>query len=355
MLLHAAFVLLTIVSSRDGSARNRAPVTSFYEDNPTYQAPTSAGDGWEMGTPESVGMSSALLEKAAQNLAQVPQSLSFLVIRRGVLVFERYFHGSAKLHSNNIHSASKSILSALTGIALREAFLHSVDQKISTILSPRYTVPENKKNLTVRHLLTMSGGLAWTEDETEYEIEVRRDWVKAILALRPIKPVGETFFYNTGLTHLLSAVLTEASGLSTSALAKKYLFKPLGATFEHWGHDPQGYNSGGYNLYLTPRAMAKFGQLYLQQGVWHGQQIVPQAWVEESLQVQSTVDSTRDYGYLWWLPKFHNHAVKKMWGFGGQFVYLIPGSDTIVVMTADTKKDYPEMNGDSFLQRYFFP
>lgn len=365
MSLRIAFFLLivTLVPAQSfakarslcrGLGPNPSNVSSFYEDNPTYLAPLSDGGDWPMGTPESQGLKAASLKAGAEHLASLAQPLSFLVLRNGVLVWEKYFHGSQVSHSNNIHSASKSLIGALVGIAQREGFVDHIDQSIADFLSDSFKVGAKKK-ISLRHLLTMTSGLQWTEDETEYEIEETSNWSQAMLNLPQRDPAGSKFFYSTANTHLLSTVLTETSGMDTCSFARKYLLDPLGITVEHWGRDPQGYYSGGYNVYLTPREMAKFGQLYLQEGEWKGQSLVPVEWVRASVTPSQTVDVNRKYGYLWWLVTLEGHAVYKAWGYGGQFIYLIPSLDLVVVLTADTKQEHAEMNGDEFIRKYVLP
>ncbi len=365
MALRIAFFLLIVTflprtsfgktrSLCRGLGPNPSNVTDFYEDNPTYFAPLSDGGDWPKGTPESQGLRSAPLKEATYQLASLPQPLSFLVLRDGVLVWEKYFHGTQVFHSNNIHSASKSIIGALMGIAQREGFFDHVDQSISDFLSSSFQIGAKKK-ITLRHLLTMTSGLQWVEDETEYEIEKSANWAQAMLNLPQRDPAGSKFFYSTANTHLLSTILTEATGMDTCSFARKYLLDPLGISVEHWGRDPQGYYSGGYNVYLTPREMAKFGQLYLHEGDWNGKSLVPSEWVKASVTPSQTVDANRKYGYLWWLVTLEGHAAYKMWGYGGQFVYVIPSLDLVVVLTADTKAEHPELNGDDFMKKYVLP
>lgn len=333
----------------------RSPVASFYEDNPTYQDPSSDGGTWPTGTPESQGLDRNLLGEGTRALEKLPHPFSFLVLRHGVLVWEQYFHGSRATDSNNVHSASKSILSALIGIALREKYLSHVDQPIAEILSPKFKLSSAKRKLTLRNLLTMSAGIEWVEDDTEYEIETEPNWCQAILNLPQKSKAGTKFLYSTANTHLLSAILTEATGMSTRAFAEKYLFQSLGVTVEHWGRDPQGYHSGGYNLYLTPRELGRLGQLYLQKGTWKGESLVPEAWVTESWKPHQKKDSIHQYGYLWWQFKVGSQRVNKMWGYGGQFVFAVPDQDLLVVMTADTKDEFPEVDGNAFIAKYVLP
>jgi CubicO group peptidase (beta-lactamase class C family) len=331
---------------------NPASITQFYENNPTYPDPTLNPADWATGSPESQGMNSAVLNAGMTQLAISPYPFSFLVVRNNVLVFEHYLNGSQMSDANNIHSASKSLISGLVGIALREGSLSSVNQKISDILTPKFVMKGKHKRITIQNLLHMNAGLLWTEDETEYYIQREKNWVQAILDL-PLRNVGREFLYDTGLSHLLSAVLTEATGMDTCAFAEKYLFDPMHITVKHWGIDPQGYYSGGYNLYLTPRDLAKLGQLYLNGGNWNGVSLIPRSWIIESTQHRIQSDHPRyHYGYLWWVTQSGRHTIYKMWGHGGQFIYVVPDLNLVFVTTADTKKEHPELDGDRFLVRY---
>lgn len=323
----------------------------FYETNPTYHDPAGVY-AWPTASPREMGVDAALLDPAIKGLLASPTAAGVLVVRNGKVIAERYANGSAADQANNIHSASKSMLSALVGIAIREGLIDSVDQKVADFL-PSYLDDgdADKARITIAHLLTMSAGLAWEEDATEYAIEDEADWVGAILARPVVTEPGESFRYSTGLTHVLSAVLTSATGLSTCAFAHRYLFGPMGITAEHWGRDPQGIQSGGYNLYMTPREMAAFGQLYLQGGSWHGAQIVPADWVATSLRPQQVDDDVYRYGYLWWLRDLGGHDTAIAWGWGGQLIYVVADLDLVVVITSDTSDDLPMTEIEGFANR----
>lgn len=334
----------------------RVPKASFYEDNPTYVSRARDDGFFRTATPASQHLDNAMLAQAAHVLSEQKSALSLLIIRNGYLVMERYFNGSHVTHSNNIHSASKSILSALIGIALDRGILKSLDQPLSELL-PRHRMKDAATaNIKLRHLLSMTSGLDWEEDSTEYTIEKKSDWVQAILDLPLKNAPGTKFNYCTGNTHLLSAILTEASGQATPEFAKEHLFRPLGVTFQHWGKDPQGIASGGYNVYMTPRALARFALMVHSHGKSAGTQIVPADWLANSLKpADPPEDIDYRYGYLYWLPNVAGRSVAKMWGFGGQLAYVLPDDDMIVVMTHDTSHEYPEPDGDEFLRTYILP
>lgn len=313
--------------------------TSFYEDNPTYTDPVDDSASWTTSTPAAQGMDSSLLERASTALADLPYTSSFLVIRRDALVFERYYHGSARNQSNNVHSASKSIWGAAIGIAIDQGRIPSADATIASTLPSRYLAEMSPETRTtkVRDLLTMTSGSRWNEDTTESQIQQSPDWVAATLRLPRAATPGELFNYSTGDTHLSSAVLTSATQTTACEFIHRNLLAPLGIVAEHWGRDPQGYFSGGYNFYATPRELAKFGLLYLHNGRWNGTQLVPAAWVEASMTNQVDAGAPYSYGYDFWLRDIAGHHVAMAWGSGGQMIYIIKDLDLVVVMTTNTR------------------
>ncbi|HYQ67634.1 serine hydrolase [Actinophytocola sp.] len=316
----------------------------FYEDNPTYTDPVDDSASWTLSTPQARGMDPGRLERASAALADLPYSWSFLVIRHDALVFERYYHGSARNQSNNVHSASKSIWGAAIGIAVDEGLIPGVDATVASTLPPRYGAvmgPETK-TVRVRDLLTMTSGSQWDEDATETEIERTPDWVAATLRLPRAAAPGTRFNYSTGDSHLGSAVLTAATETTACEFVHEHLLAPLGVVAEHWGRDPQGYFSGGYNFYVTPRELAKFGLLYLHGGRWHGKQLVPADWVETSMTEQVDAGAPYGYGYDFWLRDLAGHQVAMAWGYGGQMVYIVRDLDLVVVMTTNTRDFAPD-------------
>jgi CubicO group peptidase (beta-lactamase class C family) len=338
----AALFLGLMLLTRPASAQ------SFYEDNPTFTDPVNDDPSWRIVKPSSVGLDARLLEKAATSFGRKRHSFSLVVLRRGGLAFERYFHGANRRSSNNVHSASKSILGAAIGIALHEGHLRSLDQPLADFL------PGARADIRLRHLLTMSAGIDWKEDETEYEIEKTPHWVDSILSLPfPDRP-GEKWNYSTGLTHLLSAVIAKATAQSLAAYVRSRLFTPIGIKDERWGKDPHGVSSGGYNVYLTARELAKFGQLFLQRGEWNGRQVVPSAWVDESFRHHISPRKGSGYGLLWWQRRIGGHDVKFAWGYGGQLVYVVPSLEMVVVFTTNTSGSDPKFEGDSLLENFIF-
>jgi CubicO group peptidase (beta-lactamase class C family) len=341
-----------------GAGRSSARAQPWYESNPTYVDPRDDTADWAFSSPEDQAMDGALLAAAGDSLADQPSILSLLVVRHGHLVYERYYHGSARDQSNNVHSASKSILQALLAIAVRRGEIGGWNDRVSAYLPKCFGGSSAaKRRITIRHLMTMSSGLRWTEDRTEYRLQNRRDWVRATLAAPLRHRPGQRFAYSTGNTHVASAVLQRATGMRTSDFARRYLFGPLGITAEHWGHDPRGVDSGGYNVYLTPRELAKFGMLYAQRGVWKGQRILPVAAVTRAATVVWRVDGHFNYTTGWWQRTLSGHDMYFAWGWGGQFVYVIPDLDVVMVTTENTADGHRNVEIDSrrLLRRVLIP
>ncbi len=330
---------------------------TFYEGNPTYTDPVDASDSWQTCSPAQQDMDESLLNAADAYLETIPYMWSFLVLRNGCLVHERYFSGSASDQSNNIHSASKSILSSVVGIAIDQGYIQGVDQPISQILVDYFAgiTDEAKRSITVGNLLTMTAGFDWVEDQTEYRIDDQDDWIQAILSLDMATAPGESFNYSTGQSHLLSAVLTEATGTSYCEFAHENLLDRIGITAEHWGRDPQGYFSGGFNLYMTPRELARYGQVVLDGGKWHGQQVIPHDWVATATSHQVSAGWGFGYGFLWWLRQQEGHHISIAWGYGGQMAHVIPDLGMVVVFTTNTRDYEPDFSGLDVVNDYLLP
>ena len=314
----------------------------------TFQVvPTRAQDaipwptaGWQTSTPEAQGIDSARLARLFEQIESGNHNIhSVVIVRHGVLVAEAYRapHTPDTLH--HIMSCTKSFTSALIGIAIAQGAIQGVDQRVLDFFPDR--TPANldaaKRNMTLENLLTMSGGFEWPggmlEDPSLDELWRSEDWVQFMLD-RPLSdPPGSRFVYNTGGSHLLSAILQQATGLTEAAFAREALFTPLGITDWRWQTDPQGINTGGWGLRITPRDMAKFGYLYLHGGQWDGQQVIPAEWVADSTRAQITTGvqgMPASYGYQWWIEGEAFAAL----GYGGQHIIVLPDRDMVVIFTS---------------------
>uniref|UniRef100_UPI003F49790B serine hydrolase domain-containing protein n=1 Tax=Actinomadura sp. CA-154981 TaxID=3240037 RepID=UPI003F49790B len=339
---------------------------SFYEANPTYVDPRDDSAQWRISAPERQGVDSALLEDGVKSIDN-HSLFSVLIARRDHLIYERYFNGSARHHANNLHSASKGILRMLLGVAIDEGRLDGLDVRVAELLPEYFGDPDGPDpEMTIRHLVTMSSGLKWKEEGTEYEIGHLPDRVGAILGQGQVSRPGEFYHYSTGNGHLVSAVLTRAVGTSVREFAQSRLFDPLGITVKHWATDPQGITTGGYDLYLTPREMMKLGLLMLHRGVWNGERVVPSAAIDEAREVVWHCDEPRFgykslgglcYGQFLWIRTLRGHRMFYSWGANGQLIYVLPDLDLVLVTTENTAvgHDEQEIDAGAFIADHLIP
>ncbi len=310
--------------------------------------PDASSFNWPTSTPEEQGMNSQLLAEALAQGDNRGFVDCILVIRNGYIVAEEYYNGFEKEIPHNVKSVSKSFLSAMTGIALRDGHLDNLQLKMLDFF-PEYVYPSidpRKHDITIRNLLMMRAGI--DNDHNLYEhIYYSSNWIKTTIELPLINNPGTEFVYNTFQTHLLSAIITKASGMSTKDFADKNLLEKMNIELADWQRGPQGYYFGGNNMYFTPRNMARLGYLYMHNGSLNGEQIVPEEWVDESLTNYTNWNNSTwgdlddvNYGYLWWLGEIKNHEVFLAIGYGGQFVINFPDLNMIVVITADWHLDW---------------
>jgi CubicO group peptidase (beta-lactamase class C family) len=316
---------------------------------PTVQpAETWPTRGWITSTPAAQGMDAG---RVAQGIRQMEQTIDFihslLIVRHGFLVVEQYYGGYDPNRNQLVASVNKSFLSTLIGIAIERGDIPGIDQKAANYF-PEYITPETDARfgeITIEHLLTMTSGFSWSDDQFLDEFGLGRPQ-EVLFKQRIVNPPGSMFNYCTACTHALSIILQKATGMTGKDFAQQTLMDPLGITPEAWDWDStdQGYNTGGWGMYWTPRQMAKYGYLYLKNGNWDGQQVVPEAWVKESRRPQ--VDTYKDsrtqgygYGYLWWITIASGHPVYYAAGYGGQYIYVLPTLDMVVVVTQNVESE----------------
>jgi CubicO group peptidase (beta-lactamase class C family) len=362
-------LLVAACSSPDG---RQATATSQPSTGPTQRDywPTA---GWRTAAPDQQGMDPAVLDDLDRQVPeQYPQVRSLLVVRHGYLVYERYWQGFDAADGQEIHSVTKSVISALVGIALGEHKLRSLDQTVGELLAahlPRHADPRLGA-VTVRQLLTMTGGLPGDDPSTGGDVRLStrlfrsRDWLGHILGRPLADNPGTTFAYSNASSHLLSAIVADATGQSTLAFARAKLFGPLGINSDNafepraerqtatpaqqqayqqaavaWPRDPQGYHFGFGETKLPPRDLAKLGYLYLNGGRWNGAQLVPAGYVRASTQPHSKPFGRVGYGYQWWTDTVALHGSFYASGFGGQRIQVVPDLDLVVVITADAAQE----------------
>jgi CubicO group peptidase (beta-lactamase class C family) len=276
---------------------------------------------------------------------------STLIVRNGYLVYEYYRDENEQDQVRTLQSVTKSFISALIGIALEEGHLENLDQSVAELL-PRYT-PEaldpRVGEITLKQLLSMTSGFRCPRD-TCAQNPIERTFAQQ-MSYAP----GESFNYDSASTHLLSAVITEVTGMNTLDFARTHLFQPLGISEVRWYDDNHGYNLGGYGLYLRSRDMAKFGFLYLNNGYWDGDQIIPADYIRQSVQQQTGGGFPEDepYGYLWWVTSTRDYPSYFAGGYGGQYIYIFPGLDLVVVITS--RSDRPHRENRELIEELIVP
>ena len=275
--------------------------------------------------------SPAVLTPAVDAARQLPRLYSLLVSQRGVVILERYFNGRRETIPANVKSVSKSVISALVGIAADRKLL-ALDQPVSRYFPD---LPEAKRNITIEHLLTMQSGLESTSNRNYGSWVQSANWVRHALSRPLLAAPGTQMIYSTGNTHVLSAILTKASGKSTWQFAQEALAAPLGFSLPQWTRDPQGIYFGGNEMTMTPRQMLGFGELYRNRGQVKGRQILSKDFIERSFEPRGrSAISGREYGYGWWIREMAGRQTYYAWGFGGQYIVLVPSLDLTVVSTS---------------------
>lgn len=292
--------------------------------------------------PPSWGLDSLLLDAAYARAAQMPRLYSLLVARHGELEREAYFNGAGPRRIANIKSASKSVVSTLVGIAIDEGYLEGLDQPVLDLL-PEYRGVNGDPRLeavTLGDLLGMTAGLQSTSGRNYGGWVASRDWVGDALRRPFAEEPGGRMVYSTGNTHLLSAILTRATGESTLAYARRALFQPLGITLSPWTRDPQGIYLGGNEMGLLPREMLVYGELYRNGGVHEGRRLVRTDWIAESWTQRGTSRfNGHGHGLGWWIREYGGYDVFFAWGHGGQYIFLVPELDLTVVTTSNPLGD----------------
>lgn len=307
---------------------------------------------WKSSPPGRQGMDPAKVRAIDSYIREtLPMTSSVLVARHGYIVFERYFTRD-RSDPREVYSATKSVVSALVGLAISQGYLKGADQRLIEFFPENVSEKLNPQanQITLRHLLTMSDGIS-KDDASTYFTEHTLD---APLKAEP----GKEFFYNSMSPQLLSMIITKVTGLKAFDFAKKHLFEPLGISNVTWSDD-WGYSNGAFGLLLSTPDMAKIGYLYLRGGIWGNKQVVPPEWIAESthehIQTGILTDQTWTYGYLWWVHPFRDHPGFVAYGAMCQSISVIPDLDLVVVITTSDPVDEGSEKYLSIIEDYVIP
>lgn len=293
----------------------------------------------ENSSPDVVRqLDNALLDRAVAKAREFEQLHSLIIARDGETYFAEAIRGPALNRVVNVKSVSKTIVAALTGIALDRGILKSLGQPVAPLLQNSLPADADPRlqQITVDHLLTMRAGLERTSGPNYGRWVSSSNWVRFALNRPFVADPGSRMLYSTGSYHLLAAVLTKASGNSLLKLARDWLGKPLDIDIPPWTRDPQGIYMGGNNMALSPNSLLKFGELFRKHGVWNEKQVISADWIENSWQPRTRSPfSGSHYGYGWFLDVVGTHPVRYARGYGGQMIYLVPDLGLTVVITSD--------------------
>lgn len=280
---------------------------------------------------------------------------SLIISWKGEVVAERYYRGMNAGKIINVKSVSKSLLSPLVGIAIRDGLLEGTDQKLAELLPDYadYIAESHRDKITLHHVLSMTTGLEGTSVRNYGAWVTSKDWVKYALE-RPVECAPATCMtYSTGNSHLLSVILTKTSGKSLRAYMRDELFRPLGIPTPNWDRDPQGYYLGGNNIGLRPRDMLRFGELYLNNGRHNGEQLVPAEWIQQSWGAYGRSRyNGHDHGYHWWSRTFGGRKTYFAWGYGGQYIFIVPDLELVVVVTSSLTNRPRGVNHNRVVQNF---
>ncbi|MBN1120599.1 MAG: serine hydrolase [Anaerolineae bacterium] len=337
LLITSTILILFVLAGCGPSAAELAAVD---------YTPQERGD-WEVSTPEAQGLDPDLVAQLYLNATEVETIRSLLVIKNGYLVAEDYFHGGGIDEKDRLQSATKSYTSAAVGIAIEEGCLTSVDQKMMEFfpeLAARINDPR-KNEITIQELLQMRAGYPWEESSAEmFELLYHGFESSNLVDVPLVYDPGTDFDYSSLSAHLAGIIVARACDTDLKSFEQEHLFEPLGVEIGEWITDWEGNYNGHGDMYFTARDMAKFGLLYLDDGVYEGEQIVPADWVEESLQTY-TEDAWDyrigrnmkeiGYGYQWWSNTAGSYRYNFAWGHGGQQIAIVDDLDMVVVVTAD--------------------
>jgi CubicO group peptidase (beta-lactamase class C family) len=343
--------------------------------------PATLADRWTVATPESVGLDGDLLRGIGPHFESWTDANAhaILIARHGKLVYEHYFTGedwawgkalgrvsydATKPH--DLRSITKSVTSLLFGIAVDRGWIADLDAPVFTFFPELADLRTAEKDrITLRHLLTMSMGIAWNEElpyanpqNSERLMTDAPDRCRYVLEQPVIREPGRAYIYNGGTTALLAAILHKASGRPIDEVARRELFDPLGIGDVEWTRYSDGTPIAASGLRLRPRDLLKLGQLVLDGGRRQGKQVISRAWIEDSTAPHINGESLFFYGYQWWLGRSLTNREEIRWisgvGYGGQRLYIVPSKGLVVLTMAGLYNStmFHGIVGEVVLRRY---
>ncbi|MBO6576950.1 MAG: serine hydrolase [Rhodothermales bacterium] len=332
--------------------------------DPEPEAPTYPG-------AEAAGLDGVRIARvvARADSGDFGEIRSLLISRDGNLIVEEYFRGITAEEARPIYSVTKSFASALIGIAIHAGHIGSLESTLPEYF-PNYSVPSEAAGITLENLLTMRAGFEWDEWTVPYggaansatAISRSGDVVQYMLDLPITSDPGTRFTYSSGVSMLLSGVLQHATGATTEAYADATIFEAVSLGSPRWDESMPGMTNTGWGLHLTARQLMAFGQLFENRGWHNGEEVVPRSWVDLSTSQHTTTNNGLAYGFQWWrfrngdsvVSSLNQNDVYFAWGYGGQFVFVVPHKDVVIVTTAGNFEQDSRVTFD-MLEEEIFP
>jgi len=312
--------------------------------------PKDIGDGLVLSNPTDEQMDAIALDAiykevyADDNLWSLR---SLLVFRNGKLISEAYLKSESDITTKHlIWSCTKQVVGVLTGIAVEKELIADIDNPISDYFDTELKNHQDKSSITIRNMITMQSGINFNNDgvggETDKMLRQIPDNSVEFILNRPINAdQGTKFYYNDGNPHLMSAIIQKVTGQPTDKWADEVLFSKIEMKNYNWVRYKDGITLGGYGIETTPREMAKIALCVADSGRWKGQQVINSDWIKEMTSPQVEIDdSDYSFGFYWWIN--NERGIHFMWGHGGQFAFIVPSKNLLVVMTSipNTQGDY---------------
>lgn len=329
--LTAAILMAILFASCLKEDPLKKPYTGF--------APPDIHDGWVISKPGHEGIDSLALDHVYRSIYandELWMMKSLLVFRNGKLVAESYLKDEGdRNRPAPIWSCTKQVTSIITGIAIHEQYIHSVNDSIGRYLPEYISRHPDKEGITLHHLLTMTSGIDF-DNGTQSDVfreHLTENSLEYVLGLKLKYPIGTKYYYKDGDPQVVSGIVQSATGMPLDAFGKKVLFDPLNLTNYEWKRYSDGITLGAFGILTTPRELAKIGQCVLDSGRHEGQQIIPLDWWQEMLGIK--VPNAHDdaaFGYYWWSIPAKGWYF--MWGHGGQYVFLKPEKKLMIVATS---------------------
>jgi len=310
---------------------------------------------WTVATPASVDIDEVKLMRAVNDAAAMSRFRSLLVARHGKLVSQSYFGGTDRTTLFDLRSVTKSVVSMLTGIALAAGSIPNLEATVGDHLHAPYVLDAGDRSVSVRQLLTMTSRYQWDENTgDDYNLWiVSSDHIQFLLE-RGQNSAANTFVYDSAAVNLLGFVLQDAVAEPLPQFAQEKLFQPIGVSTASWEPLETGMVNGGSGIRMSAEDLLRFGQLLLQRGRSGATQVVPENWIATVTTPQfswrDTYGAQRSttYGYLWWVADAPAVPAIFGWGYGGQFVYVVPSLDLVVVTTTNWQGISAEVNPTTY-------